>query len=171
MNTRPRKGYSGAAARQMAGRSGASSSAASSSKRGAKTKIQVAQEKAAIDDKQQSLKTLFQFGNSVASVRPPNVKPRALPFNRPKPRKFKTPMLGDSDKLEVQSVLNDVIADVMAAHKVTESEVQLECHNTLNTIIDRIELDAPKLSWSKTKLDSLRCKRQHYMNKTRQKLS
>ena len=129
------------------------SAGASSSKRGAKTKLELAQAEAASDNKQQSLASLFQFGKNSAGAKPkPGKAVAAGLLHRPPPRKFKLPQ-GDSDELEVRSFINDLVAKVVSLHKVTDDEVDIECRNTLNTIIERVELDPPS---AKKALDNLR---------------
>ena len=141
------------------------SSVASSSKRGPRNKLQRAQAEAASDEKQQSLATLFQFGKTSARAQPKPGKAGAAAglLHRPQPRKFKLPPeQGDSVELEVRSCINDLVAKVVSKHKVTDDEVNIECRNTLNTIIERVELNP--LS-AKRAVDDLRPKRQSYKNK------
>ena len=139
-----------------------------STKRGAKTKLELAQAEAKGDHKQQSLSALFKFtGRESPAPRPASAPPTTAafaPLLRPKPKKFKVkePWHVEPDELEVRSVLHSVIDSVVAENKETGGSVELECRNMLNTLIDRIELDPPK---PKDGFETLKAKRKQYDNK------
>ena len=141
---------------------------ASSSKRGAKSKLERATAAAKADDTQRDLKSLFQFtarqspAPRPASAPPTTAAASVAPLHQPKPRKAKRPLQFDAAQLEIRSCINDVVAAVIKLNRESDAAAELECRNTLNTIINKIELNPPK---PKGQFDSLKRKRQSYDNK------